>query len=292
MIFSHILGGLGNQMFQYAAGRALSLARDVPLRLDVGDFAGYGSHQGFELSRVFACNPDVATKQEVQNLLGWRASRFARKILKRRSLAMLHGTNLVVEPYFHYWPGIKDISHSPYLFGYWQTEKYFSDASETIRTDFSFRQPFSKKNAELAERIGQTMAVSLHVRRGDYLSNPKTNAVHGLCPLEYYRAAVLYISEHVERPVFFVFSDDIAWAKENLDIDFPCYYVDHNNGLASFNDMHLMSLCQHHIIANSSFSWWGAWLNPSQEKTVIAPKRWFAREINIEDLFPSGWVML
>lgn len=210
----------------------------------------------------------------------------------RPSLAMLHGTRLVVEPYFHYWPGIREVSHNAYLAGYWQSEKYLSDVSETIRADFTFRHPLSEQNAELAGRIGQTMAVSLHVRRGDYVSDTKTNAAHGLCSLEYYRAAVLHIAKHVERPKFFVFSDDIAWVKTNLKIDYPCRYVDHNLGAESYNDMRLMSLCRHHIIANSSFSWWGAWLNPRADKLVIAPRKWFANESDTKDLLPIGWKTL
>jgi hypothetical protein len=292
VIIVNLIGGLGNQMFQYAAGRAVSLRLAAPLRLDVSDFASYGLHQGFELSKVFACNPEIATEKEVLDLLGWRASWLARRILMRPSLAMLHGTKLVVEPHFHYWPGIREVSHNAYLAGYWQSEKYFRDASETIRADFTFRHPLSKQNAETAERIGQAMAVSLHMRRGDYASNPKTNTAHGLCSLEYYRAAVLHMAEHIERPEFFVFSDDIAWVKANLKIDFPCRYVDHNQGAESYNDMRLMSLCRHHVIANSSFSWWGAWLNPDPGKIVIAPSRWFANGKRVEDLLPASWVLL
>ena len=292
MIFCRVLGGLGNQMFQYAAGRALSIARDVPLRLDVSGFDGYGLHQGFELFRVFVCNPVIATEEEVRDLLGWRASWLARKVLMRPSLAMLHGTRLVVEPHSNYWPGIREVSHNAYLAGYWQSEKYFSVASEFIRADFAFRLSFSEPNIELARRIDQTMAVSLHVRRGDYVSHAKTNAVLGLCSLDYYRAAIRHIAERVENPEFFIFSDDIAWVKERLGIGFPCKYVDHNHGAESYNDMHLMSLCKHHIIANSSFSWWGAWLNPNLDKIVIAPRKWFANDNNVDDLFPAGWVTL
>lgn len=292
MIFSHILGGLGNQMFQYAAGRAVSSANGVPLRLDISGFAGYGLHQGFELHRVFACNPEIATKEEIRDLLGWRASRVARKILFRPAFRWLHGNRLVVEPHFHYWPGIRAVPHDAYLVGYWQSEKYFSEAAESVRTDFTFRHPLAEKNAELAERIGHATAVSLHVRRGDYVADPKTSAAHGLCSLDYYRAAILHMAQHVESPVFYIFSDDIAWTKLNLRIDFPCCYVDHNHGEESYNDMRLMSLCNHHIIANSSFSWWGAWLNPRQDKIVIAPRRWFVNANNVEDLFPAGWVKL
>lgn len=292
MIMVRLIGGLGNQMFQYAAGRALSLRQRSLLHLDVSDFDGYVLHNGFELSKVFACNPEIATEEEVRRFLGWRASPFTRKILLRPSLALLHGARLVVEPCTSYWPGIGELSHDAYLVGYWQSEKYFSDASAYIRADFAFRQSFSTQNAELAGKIGHTMAVSLHVRRGDYVSDSKTQAVLGLCSLEYYRSAIMYIADHVVRPEFFIFSDDVSWVKDNLEINFPCTYVSHNCGAESYNDMRLMSLCRHHIIANSSFSWWGAWLNQSSDKIVVAPRKWFAKNDNVEDIFPAGWVTL
>lgn len=135
--------------------------------------------------------------------------------------------------------------------------------------------------------------MSLHVRRGDYVSDARTHATLGVCSLDYYRAAVRYIADHVEAPEFFVFSDDIAWAQANLELGHPCHYVDHNRGAESYNDMRLMSLCRHHIIANSSFSWWGAWLNPRADKVVVAPARWFAGGNRVvDDLFPPGWVRL
>lgn len=292
MIIVNLIGGLGNQMFQYAAGRALSLRLSAPLRLDVSGFSGYGLHQGFELSRVFGCKSKIATDEEIREFLGWRSSPVARKIVMRPSLDMLHGDRLVVEPHFHYWPGIREVSHNAYLFGYWQSERYFSEVAETIRADFTFSHQLSSQNAEMAEKIGQTMAVSLHVRRGDYVSDSKSNAAHGLCTLEYYREAILHMAEHVERPEFFIFSDDIAWVKANLKVDFPCQYVDHNQGAESYNDMRLMSMCRHHIIANSSFSWWGAWLNPRPDKIVVAPKKWFANDKNVADLYPAGWVLI
>jgi hypothetical protein len=110
--------------------------------------------------------------------------------------------------------------------------------------------------------------------------------------MNYYCTAIQYVSERVEQPHFYVFSDDMAWAKENLKLEFPCHYMEHNKGAESYNDMRLMSLCRHHIIANSSFSWWGAWLNPGTSKIVIAPKNWFAKPADVSDLYPAGWVTL
>lgn len=292
MIISQIIGGFGNQMFQYATGRALSLARGQPLRLDISGFVGYGLHQGFELQRVFSCPAETATESDVRSILGWQFSSGIRRVLSRPSMVAFRREGFVVEPHFHYWPGIRGVSGEVYLQGYWQSEKYFSDVAETIRADFAFRNSLSEANAELAARIGQTAAVSLHVRRGDYVSNPRTHAAHGLCSPEYYRAAVRYVAERIEAPEFFVFSDDIAWVKDNLDIGYRCHYIDHNRGMESCNDMRLMSLCRHHILANSSFSWWGAWLNPRPDKIVVAPGKWFANDNNVEDLFPAGWATL
>jgi hypothetical protein len=292
MVVSHIIGGIGNQMFQYAAGRALSLTNNQQLLLDLSDFSDYRLHNGFELSRVFNVIAERAETSTIHQLLGWRANRLVKKVLRRPQLVWLRGKNLVVEPHFNYWPDLFNLTDDCYLSGYWQSERYFQFYTATIRADFTFKSPLVSDNAALAKQITQVNAVSLHVRRGDYVSNPKTTATHGVCSLDYYRAAIHLIVERVQQPYFYIFSDDIIWAKDNLKIDFPHQYVDYNHGLESYNDMHLMSLCQHHIIANSSFSWWGAWLNPNMEKIVVAPKKWFTNENNVKDLFPQDWVTL
>ena len=292
MVVSHVIGGLGNQMFQYAAGRAVSLERNQPLLLDISGFAGYGLHQGFELQHVFNCNAEIAIEGDLRRILGWQFSGSIMRVLSRPTMAMFRREGFVVEPRFNYWPGIKRAPQDSYLVGYWQSEKYFEDVESIIRADFTFKFPLSNKNAELAEHIGQVNSVSLHVRRGDYAKDLKTTATHGLCSPDYYRAAIQLVSDRIVQPFFFIFSDDISWAKENIKTNFPCRFVDHNQGAESYNDMHLMSLCQHHIIANSSFSWWGAWLNSRPEKIVVAPQKWFANNNDISDLFPESWVSL
>jgi len=292
MIVSKIIGGLGNQMFQYAAGRALSLAYGQPLRLDVSAFIDYSLHNGFELQRVFDCPVEIATEAEVRNILGWQYSSVIRWTMARLSMAVFRRDGFIVEPHFHYWPELRNVPQDCYLVGYWQSEKYFLDMASVIRDDFTFKTPLTNRNAELAEQMGQVNAVSLHVRRDDYAKIPETNAMHGLCSLDYYQLAIRYISDRIKQPYFFIFSDDIAWVKANLKITFPCQFVDHNHGIESYNDMRLMSLCQHHIIANSSFSWWGAWLNANPEKIVVAPKKWFANQTDVRDLLPQSWVRL
>jgi hypothetical protein len=146
---------------------------------------------------------------------------------------------------------------------------------------------------KIAEQISRVNSVSLHVRRGDYVANLKVAAIHGLCSKEYYASAIKFISKKVERPHFFVFSDDINWVENNFKINYPCTYINQNFSNESYNDLRLMSLCQHNIIANSSFSWWGAWLNCNSEKIVIAPKKWFANsDKRCDDLIPEKWVRL
>lgn len=279
-------------MFQYAAGRSLSLSKGTPLRLDISGFANYGLHQGFELQRIFNCPVHIADEADVRRILGWQFSPRVRRFLLRSSMAAFRRKEFIVEPHFQYWRGISSAPNDCYLMGYWQSEKYFVEAAPQIRRDFTFRQPLEGQNAELAQQMASVNAVSLHVRRGDYASNPQTTATHGLCSLEYYRASIQHIAERVHKPHFFVFSDDIAWVRENLKIDFHHQHVNHNHGAASYNDMRLMSMCKHHIIANSSFSWWGAWLNPSPHKIVLAPSGWFANETNTQDLIPQSWVRL
>lgn len=292
MVVTRLIGGLGNQMFQYAAARALSIKLDTELRLDISSFANYQLHQGFELQRIFDCSSEIASKKNICSILGWQSLPIVKRFLLRPNMADFRCKKFIVEPHFQYWSGINNVEKNSYLDGYWQSEKYFIDAENQIRKDFAFKLPMQSENIELAKKISQVEAVSLHVRRGDYASNPQNVTTHGLCSIEYYQTAIAHIAEQVKIPHFFVFSDDIAWVKSHLKFDFPHQYVDHNQGKESYNDMRLMSLCKHNIIANSSFSWWGAWLNSNAEKIVIAPKQWFANKTITQDLIPENWVRL
>jgi hypothetical protein len=292
VIISNIIGGLGNQMFQYAVGRAISLKLHVPLKLDTRDFSAYQLHQGFELDRLFNCNAEIATNNDLTHLLSWQKAKLAQKLLRKPQLKSFRLKNLVVEPDFNYWSGINQLEGNKYLYGYWQSEKYFIELAENIREDFTFKLPLSDKNLEITELISQVNAVSLHVRRGDYVANTNTANTHGVCSLAYYRNAIRFIAEKVKHPYFFMFSDDIEWVKNNLEVSFPHIYVSHNVGVESYNDMRIMSMCMHHIIANSSFSWWGAWLNTNPNKIVISPEKWFAKSVDTSDLIPKSWIKL
>ena len=292
MIITQLVGGLGNQMFQYAAGRALAHRTGLDFKIDISSYENYKLHYGFELQKIFNCHCVLAKRSDIRRVLGWQSPLLFRRFFIMPGMKDFRCKQLVVEPHFEYWRGINELKERCYLNGYWQSEKYFVDVAKEIRNDFTFKIPMNYKNFELANQIKKVNAVSLHVRRGDYVNNQKNRSIHGLCSIEYYSAAIKYLSKRLKRPYFFVFSDDIEWVKRSLKINHPCLYIYHNVGKESYNDMRLMSMCKHHIIANSSFSWWGAWLNPSSDKIVISPSQWFAKKTDTKDLIPTGWIRL
>lgn len=292
MIVTQIYGGLGNQMFQYAAGRALSLARDETLGLDTSAFFAYALHQGFELARVFDLNTPQLSREQLHQSFGWRVFPLAQRLAARWPHFPLADKRMVIEPHLDYWAGMADVPSHAYLRGYWQSDRYFQACADTIRADFQFKNSLQGKALAWAEHMQAVPSVSLHIRRGDYVANPTAFAYHGVCAPDYYREAVDAIATQVDCPEFFVFSDDLAWARENLNLQYPVHYVDGNDGINSYRDMQLMSLCCHHIIANSSFSWWGAWLNARADKRVIAPARWFAAKPAPKGLLPESWIVL
>jgi len=180
-----------------------------------------------------------------------------------------------------------------YLEGYWGSEKYFKDIENIIRKEFTLKDKPDAINQKMISRIKNCDSVSIHIRRGDYIFDEKTNKYHGVCNLDYYLKAIALVAKKVKKPYFFIFSDDIRWAKQNLHLKFPCVYVNHNIGKKDYEDLRLMSNCCHNIIANSSFSWWGAWLNKNKDKIVIAPKKWFTdKSINTKDLIPKQWLKI
>jgi hypothetical protein len=174
--------------------------------------------------------------------------------------------------------------------GYWQTENYLIDIKDTILNDFQLKLPLRNELKEIALKISDSNSVSIHIRRGDYAQDKKTNAHHGTCSLEYYQEAIKLITEKIQNPIFYIFSDDIEWVKENLKINYPKYHVEGNKG---FEDMELMKNCKHNIIANSSFSWWAAWLNTNKEKIIIAPKNWLNNpKFDTSDVVPNSWIKI
>lgn len=293
MIISNIIGGLGNQMFQYACGRALSLRLKQPLRITTDQFKNYKFHNGFELQNVFKLKVPQATISDLELILGWQRFPIIRKILSRSKMHWATCSGWCNEPHFEFWNGIKDIQLSAYLHGYWQSEKYFSDLSDQIRQDFTFNMDWNDFDLGVLKQMKTQPSASLHVRRGDYHTIAKNKRIFALCDINYYREAICLLRKRVPDIRIFAFSDDPDWVETYLINEFgPITIIRNNARERSANDMRLMSYADHHIIANSTFSWWGAWLNPSPEKIVIAPRLWFIDEKNDQDLIPSNWIRL
>lgn len=291
MVITNILGGLGNQMFQYAAGRSLSLRHTTDLYLDTTRFRRYNLHQGFELDSVFDLNYKFLCQKEVNEYLGSGTYNRTRRIQKILGFHPAFQLKVFSEPHFHYYDGWNSLSEDTFLQGHWQSERYFSEYMETIRSDFKFKQVLDSKSLSIVEKISASTAVALHVRRGDYASSNYTNAFHGLCSPKYYADAIDYLHQRVDNMNLFIFSDDIDWVRAYIPLAKHDHtFVSHNIGKNSWRDMNLMSLCKHNIIANSSFSWWGAWLNPNKSKIVLRPKEWFSDgAIDTSDITPETW---
>jgi Glycosyl transferase family 11 len=290
-VVTQLAGGLGNQMFQYAAGRAVALAHGCDLLVDTHDLSAAWTSRAYGLQRAFRVTAKPVSAAITKRVLGWRAP--LRGALRRLARLGLAGREIVVEPHFAYWAGIRSTEPPCYLIGYWQSERYFADVVQQIRTELVFQDALVDANAQMRDRIRSSVAVSVHVRRGDYVKNRKINAFHGVCPTDYYERAIAYIREKAPTASFFVFSDDLEWARTNLPLPRDTQFVSGNSGANGHHDMHLMSLCRHHILANSTFSWWGAWLSTAPDKLVVAPKAWFAdRSVDTSTLFPKGWELL
>lgn len=284
-IISHVVGGLGNQMFQYAIARAMALRTGRQLELDASSFRKY------QLRRYLLDQFRIAAKPASKwALLPMRLRpKEAGRVLRR-----IAGWQ-VIEEREHAYHALDCRESSPvlYLRGYWQSEKYFLEIADIIRSDFQFVREPDPVNARMLASIGDCESVALHIRRGDYVSNPTTAAFHGICDLDYYHKAVRTLEEQVQHPHFYIFSDDIPWVRENLKLPHPTTYVDHNSSMEPCDDLRLMAECRHFVIANSSFSWWGAWLSKHPEKIVIAPNRWFqSTEKDTRDQIPDGWTRI
>jgi len=283
MIISQLTGGLGNQMFQYALGFSLAKKLRTEFKYKFVNFQGATPRNieidNLKISSIPASPTDLKEIGYPTNLLSKILSKFGLKASLVRS-----------EKSFNFEKSALNLPDSSYIQGYWQSEKYFIDFENDIRKEFRFKVPSTKKNDEILEEIHSSNSVSVHVRRGDYVADTKTNAFHGTCDLKYYEKAMALIEKKIKNPVYFFFSDDPEWVKMNLKSEHKKYYVDWNQGNQSYIDMHLMSKCKHNIIANSSFSWWGAWLNSNPTKIVIAPKKWFSDiTVNTSDLVPKTW---
>ena len=277
-------GGLGNQMFQYAAGRSLAVRIGVPLVLDLSWFCGQ-SERRFALSSF---NIDAEQGSQCPWLLP-RGQAIASR-LSRRWLPRIMGVPVWRETHFNYSSDFAALSEPLFLEGYWQSERYFREIRSLLLQEFTLRESLSPACTKLVEEINGCDAICVHVRRGDYLSNPVAAKVHGTCSLDYYRDGIGELCQGLVKPRCFVFSDDLAWVRASIVVDCPMTVVDVNAPNDVHLDLALMVACRHFLIANSSLSWWGAWLGNHAGKKVIAPKRWFLTpDKDTRDLLPESW---
>lgn len=287
MIIVNFFGGLGNQMFQYALFKKFqSLGLEV--KADITHYEFNNEHNGFELEKVFHLKIERANLNEIKSLKD--NSIFLRKY--RRFFHIFWKKTDIEQISFDFDGSIFYLKDA-YLNGYWQSEKFFKDISPELRKDFSFKN-IDKNNKLILNKIIKSNSVSIHIRRGDYVTNPNFNKFHGgICNISYYLKAIELIKRKVKKPVFFIFSDDLDWVKKNLPLLENTIFVDINKGKNSYKDLFLMSKCKHNILANSSFSWWAAWLNSNSDKIIVCPDKWFnSRRLDSKDIVPESWIRL
>jgi hypothetical protein len=295
LVIVKLQGGLGNQMFQYALGKVLSHRHKTSLLVDTSFYSQ-------ELANVDKRAPELDVFSSVRlriadSRLVSSFYQYGRWDNRLRKIFGFPKRALVKEQNFRYDDSVLTSKPPVLLDGLFQTENYFRDCRSLILDSFSF-DPFppGDANAAFLRQISDCDAVAVHVRRGDYVKFAITNSFHGACSIEYYRNAVQLLRDRIPQAHFFFFSDDPDWVKEHLSFpDVKSTVISINKGRDSWKDMRLMSCCRHNIIANSSFSWWGAWLNRNEKKTVIAPARWFRSTdpfFDTRDVIPAEWIKL
>ena len=286
MVIVKIIGGLGNQMFQCAYAKALQ-QKGHEVKIDISAFETYKLHGGYQLDKY---NIDLDSSIKDENDKFYKNT-FFYKVLRRFGMDF---SRRIKEKSLLFDKKLLEIDDNSYLDGYFQCEKYFKDIREIILKQFTINQDISNYTKEIKNKIQNSQnSCSLHIRRGDFVNSTNIN-IHGACDIEYYKKAMKYLEEKVVNINYFIFSDDIEWVKENLAIQ-NAIYIDSKEKRIPHEDIYLMSLCKNNIIANSSFSWWGAWLNQNENKIVIAPKRWFADdklESQSKDIVCESWVKI
>lgn len=296
MIVAKLISGLGNQLFQYAIGRQIALKNATNLSLDTSFFAGQ-SLRSYKLD-AYNIQAEVVTSNQLHSLLHLYQDHTLKAKLYRRWVRLLpkHKRHYFVESgWWEYEPDLLKVINNTYINGYWQHYRYFEHLDERIFQELTLKNAYPFEAQVLLARIqADASSVSVHIRRGDYLSDTNANNLMGVLPLAYYHSAMTYISSRITSPTYYVFSDDLKWASQNLTITSPVVLVDIAGGRYEQVELDLMSKCRHNIIANSSFSWWGAFLNRTKDSIVIAPAQWvLPPDINarIQLQLPS-WVQI
>jgi len=286
MIISRISGGLGNQMFQYAAGRAVAIREKTELKLDISGYPDdkFGRHYRLDflnINATLASPEEVKKLKPVESLLTKKSPKLYSLLSNFKKTYISESLNGEAIPY-----GMSNL----YLDGYWQNEKYFKDYSDEIQDDFRLLPSLYKKTADYLKVIKSSNSIALSIRRGDYVNVSRIKNAVGICGAGYFERAAKFISDRVDNPVFFIFSepDGLEWAKSKLKLNCPSIPI---LDVRDYEQMYLISQCKHGIIPNSTFGWWGAWLNRNPQKIVIAPDPWFSSEPQ-KKIIPYSWIKL
>lgn len=291
MIIVRLIGGLGNQMFQYAFGKALAKKHGAELKIDTSfltNKAIKGEHfvqRNYSLD-IFNIDEKQASTTEVNHLTKHVNNDFVNNLLNR---AFGYKKSYIKEPHYHFSQLMLNVPDNILAEGYWQSEKYFADATAELRIAFTFRKPPVEACVPLVQEIDQSESVCVHVRRGDFL----TNSNHGFCGLPYYKEAEGIMRSKLKDPRYFVFSDEIEWCRENMGFLPGAIFV--SKDLAGYKDqdhLRMMSHCKHFIIPNSSFAWWAAWLGKRHDSIVTAPDHWYKAAPIIKDVYQDNWIII
>ena len=287
MIISQLSGGLGNQLFQYAYGLSRAIELGEEFKIDLSFYLNYKWHT-YSLE-PFNISAKLANANEIDYIkcLDKKIFNKIKRKVFNNNFHCINEENLLFNSKY------LKINKSSYITGYWQCENYFNNYFPIIANEFEIKIPPCLKNQSLIDEINsEKESVSLHIRRGNYVNEENVSKIHGTVSMKYYESAINYIELNSVNPKFYIFSDDINWAKENLKLSHRVIFVDINDDQTDYEDIRLMSLCKNNIIANSTFSWWGAYLNKNNDKIVIAPKQWFKDPIKnneAKNIIPLSW---
>lgn len=288
MIFVRFCGGLGNQLFQYATGLSLAAKHNVDLVMDLDWYSNIPATDTPRKFELDGFNISARRMTRHEERLAW----LHRGRLARRLTWIPRAWQHVREHGGDFDPGVLNAENDAYLDGYWQSPGYFRSIEPLLRTELTVKRSPGSEDMQILGAMPKGRSVAVHVRRGDYVTLAAAAQMHGVSLADYYVNAMGAVLSKIANPHFFVFSDDIPWVRDNLTFPGEVCFVDHNGPDAAVADLHLMASCAHQVIANSSFSWWAAWLNPNPEKTVIAPANWYADGRPTPTLLPDSWIRL
>lgn len=290
MIIVQLKGGLGNQLFQYSAAYSLGRFLDVPVKVDASLLKGpddeIGTVRHYELQHLIS-PATIASQDEINELLN---EPFLIKYL--RKLTPPHKRIIYKEASFNYDQNFFKAKKNVYLKGYRQSEKYFKRFEKEIREQLFLKSYLYEMVRDFGEALQTRNSISIHIRQGDY-TNEAVKSFHGMVSKEYYLLAIEALKKKLDKPVFYIFTDNPDWVKENFSFQHEVHFVSGQVSQTHYEDLYLMSQCKHNIIANSSFSWWAAWFNSNPNKTVIAPLKWFDKaNLDTSGLIPDEWIRI